>query len=152
MKKAVSVLLAIVLAAVLITVTAGIAGALAVCGSNAAGMSAVPSYSLLPLAYLIYGGLAGAVLFLPVAAGCYFLVGKKRGAHPSWSMLVSALILWLSAYPVGFAFYQGGLVLQEREREKSRLSTEREREANRIQNENDRNTEASDRPWIVTGE
>lgn len=128
MKKAASVLLGIMLAAVLITVTAAIAGPLAVCGANAAGMSEAGSSSLLPLVYVVYGGLAGAVLLLPVAAGCYFLVGKKRGAHPNFSMLAAALILWVLAFPVGFAFYQGGLVLQEREREQWRLSTERERE------------------------
>ncbi|HEY1123778.1 MAG TPA: hypothetical protein VGE67_19325 [Haloferula sp.] len=92
MKKAVSVVLGILFAAVLITLTAAIAGVLAICGANAAGMSEVPSSDLLPLAYLLYGGLAGAVLFLPVAAGGYYLVGKKRGAHPNISMLVSALV------------------------------------------------------------
>lgn len=148
MNKAVSVLLGILLAALLITVTAAIAGILAMYGANAAGMSEGPSNSLLPLVYLIYGGLAGAVLFLPVMAGCYFLVGKKRGAHPNWSMLVSALVLWLLAFPVGFAFYQGGLALQDMEWERWRLTTERERaafEAQRASQENDRNAGASDR-------
>ena len=135
MKKVVSVVLGILLAAVLITVTAVIAGTLAVCGANVAGMSEGPSYSLLPLVYLFYGGLAGAVLFLPVAAGCYFLLGKKRGAHPNFSMLTAALILWVLACPVGFAFYQGGLFLQEREREQRRLSSEQEKELLRPQNE-----------------
>jgi hypothetical protein len=144
--KVASVMAGIVLAAVLIPVTAIATGSLAVFGARFGGMrvSQPGNFDPVPLDFLVFGGLAGAILFGPMAVGFYFLFDKKRGAHPIWAMLGSAMATSLLAFPVGFTCYKNSKIAEVRKNEEVWLFAERQKALD-AQSNDGRNAGAGDR-------
>jgi hypothetical protein len=126
--KVASVVAGIVLSIILLAATAVGAGFLATIGARVAGMP-VPqsgSFDLAPLVYFSVAGVAGAILFGPVAAGLYHFREKKRSSDPGSSMLVAAVAISLLAFPAGFACYKSTKMVERNRGEEVLLAAERQ--------------------------
>lgn len=126
--KFVSIVAGAILSLILLVLTAFAAGFLATAGASVAGMPEpnTRGFDPGPLVYFIVAGLAGAILFGPVAAAFHHFVDKKRGAGPCPSMLMSTVAISLLAFPAGFACYRGSEIVERQRGEEILRAAERQ--------------------------